>query len=238
VNASLGKRLFLWGLGGSLSVTALLAIGILLFAEFDELAGRILATTALLGLFSLLSLPAGVLLDQGRFRPLAWASLALNVVGFALTMLLVWQDDGGSDNEWKLLATVVAAAVATSQTAATTSRLRPGDPPSIRVLYPLSVFLVFAVAAMVALAAWNEIEDETYYRLLGASAVANLLVALLQPIVRRAAGLRAPPGAPAAQAAHRLVFTLDRVPSESAIAEAASALERAGARVERVERPD
>jgi hypothetical protein len=237
VDASLGKRLFLWGLGGSLSVTALLAIGILLFAEFDELAGRILATTALLGLFSLLSLPAGVLLDQGRFRPLAWASLALNVVGFALTMLLVWQD-GGSDNEWKVLATVVAAAVATSQTAATTSRLRPGDPPSIRVLYPLSVFLVFAVAAMVALAAWNEIEDETYYRLLGAGAVANLLVALLQPIVRRAAGVGAAPGSPEVRAAHRLVFTLDRVPPERAIAEAAQALERAGARVERVERPD
>ena len=113
MDASLGKRLFLWGLGGSLSVTALLAIGILLFAEFDELAGRILATTALLGLFSLLSLPAGVLLDQGRFAPLAWASLGLNAVGFFLAMLLLWQEDGGSDTEWKVLATAVPAAVAT-----------------------------------------------------------------------------------------------------------------------------
>ena len=37
---------------------------VLLFGEFDSTAGKILSTTALLALFSLVALPAGVLIDQ------------------------------------------------------------------------------------------------------------------------------------------------------------------------------
>jgi len=70
VDVSSGKRLALVALVASLSATALLAIGILLFAEFDDTSGRILATTALIGLFSLLTLPAGALLDRGEARML------------------------------------------------------------------------------------------------------------------------------------------------------------------------
>ncbi len=50
-----GRRLFLLVLVVSLTATALLAIGILLVAEFDDTTWRILGTTALIGLFSLLS---------------------------------------------------------------------------------------------------------------------------------------------------------------------------------------
>ena len=70
------KRAFLIALVASLSLTAAIAIATLLFAEFDDTAARILWTTALLSLASLLGVPAGVLLDQGRAQPLAWAVLA------------------------------------------------------------------------------------------------------------------------------------------------------------------
>jgi hypothetical protein len=59
----IGKRLFALVLVFALCTSALLAIGILLLGEFDETQARILVTT---GLFSLLALPGGVLLDQGR----------------------------------------------------------------------------------------------------------------------------------------------------------------------------
>jgi hypothetical protein len=69
VEISVGKRLFALALVVSLSASGLIAIGILVFGEFDDTSARILATTALTGLFSLLSLPAGVLIDRGRARP-------------------------------------------------------------------------------------------------------------------------------------------------------------------------
>ena len=105
-----GKRLFFLGLIASLSATAALAILIVLFAEFDETAGRVLATTALLALYSLFSLPAGVLLDQGHVRALAWTIVGLSASSFALSMVLVWGswEDGGDERLWKLLATVTA----------------------------------------------------------------------------------------------------------------------------------
>jgi hypothetical protein len=228
------KRLFFVTLVASLSLTAALAIGLLLFAEIGETTGRILATTGLLALFSLLTLPAGALFDRRLHTWLAWSVVALAAATFALALTVVWGDwdDGGSESLWKTLATLAAFTVAASQTAATTAFLRAADTPAIRILYALSVAFVLVLAGMVAVAAWNEVDDETFYRLLGALAVADVLVVILQPVVRRLAGVPAREG-PREQ---RLVFVLDRAPSADAVREARSALERSGARVERVER--
>ena len=66
--------------------TAALAVGILLFSDFDETAARILGTTAAISFFSLLALPGSVLLDRRASPVVAWASLALAAVGFALVL--------------------------------------------------------------------------------------------------------------------------------------------------------
>ena len=63
---SSGKRALLLAVAACLSVSALLAIGILLVGHFGETEVRILATTALLAGYGLLTLPATILLDQGR----------------------------------------------------------------------------------------------------------------------------------------------------------------------------
>ena len=60
------RRLLLSAVAAVLTLTALLAIGILLFGRFGETEGRILGTTIFLALFGLLSLPAAILLDQKR----------------------------------------------------------------------------------------------------------------------------------------------------------------------------
>jgi hypothetical protein len=228
------KRLFFFVLVGSLSLTAALAIGLLLFAEIDETTGRILATTGLLAVFGLLTLPAGALFDQRRHTWLAWLVVGLAAGTFALALALVWRnwDTDPAEWFWKTLATLAAFAVASSQAAATTAVLRAADMRAIRVLYGLSLLLVAALAAMVTAAVWLEVEDETFYRILGAAAVADVLVVVLQPILRRLAGV-APRDEPRAE---RLVFVLAGAPSPEAVEEARSALERGGARVERVER--
>jgi hypothetical protein len=233
VDITRAKRLFFVALIASLSATAGLAIIVLLFAELDETTGRILGTTALLSLFSLLGLPAGVLLDQGRFVWLAWTVIVLAGVAFALAMVLVWgpSDDDG-EAVWKALAVVAAFAGASSQAAATTSRLRPAEPLAVRVLYAVALGLGVLFALLVTTAALAEVDDENFYRGLGALAVADLLFVVLQPIARRAAGV----ARPGERRAHRLVFTLDREPPEEAIRAASEALRHAGVLVERVER--
>ena len=229
MDLSSGKRLALVALVVSLTTTALIAIGILLFAEFDETSWRILGTTAFIGLFSLLSLPAAVLLDLGRARLLAYATLATAAVGLVYSLVLLWAEVG-TDAASKAAVTIALAAGALAQTSGTTSRRRETDPSSVRGLYAGSVVGGFALAAMVSVAAWGDIGSSVYFRFLGALAVADLLVVLLQPAVRRMS-------APAGRAApSRLVLTLDRAPSEEAVRAAVTALEQHGVTVEAVDR--
>lgn len=220
---ALGRRLFLRTLVVSLSATAALAIGTLLFAEFDDTAGRILATTGLISVASLFSLPAGVLLDQGRATALAWATIALTASGFLVALVLVWSEN---DDLWKPVGILAVFAGASSQTAAATSRRRPGDGPAVVRLYVVSLVLSYGLALLLTIAMVEEIEGAGYYRFVGAVAVAAVLAALLQPIVRRMGGGAAKTGA-------ELVFSLDRVPSAEAVERAKQALAEYGPRVVR-----
>jgi hypothetical protein len=233
VELSVGKRLFALALVVSLSASGLLAILILLFGDFDDTSARILATTGLIGLFSLLSLPAGVLIDRRRSQSLAWILIGLAGVTFLLALALVW-GDSENDQAWKSAGTLALFTGACSQTAATTSRRRETDTTGVDVLYLASVVGAFLAATLSTLAIWQEIEGDSFYRGLGAVVVGDLLTVLLQPAVRRMAG----PSAPPAGRKSLLVFTLDRVPNQAAIDEATSVLQRHGARVEKVVRQD
>ncbi|MDQ3857723.1 MAG: hypothetical protein M3327_04630 [Actinomycetota bacterium] len=234
MDLSRAKRLFFVALIASLSATAVLAILFLLFAEFDETTGRILLTTLLISVFSLFALPGGVLLDQGRDGRLAWAVIVLSAVAFALGMVVTWGSwDDGNESVWKALATATAFAGASSQAAMTTSRRRAGDTQGVRILYLGSLVLAGLLALLISAAAWGEVDDESYYRALGAVAIADVLLVIVQSLARRLIG--APATVPA-KSRYRVVFELDRAPSEEAITAAANELGRAGARVERVER--
>jgi hypothetical protein len=221
---STAKRLFFLGLIASLVATAAIAIGVLLFSEFDETTARVLLTSAILALASLLALPAGVLLDQGRARALAWTTIALVALGFVVAMVLVWRDweDEGGEGLWKTLAVVATVAAAASQASATTGRRRHTDPPAVRKLYVAAIALSLAVALMVVVAVVAEVDDETFYRVLGALVVADLLFVILQSVARRLPGRT-----PAGDATIRVTGPAD------AIEAAARELEARGLEVER-----
>jgi MFS family permease len=223
VELSRGRRLFLWTLVASLVATGLLAIGTLLVAEFDGRAGRILGTTALLALASLLSLPAGVLLDRRRLVALAWATIGAAAAGFALAVVTIW----ARPDEWvsQLTWTVWLGAGAGAQACVVTGWARREDSRRLRALLVLSLALAAALAALVAVTIWEEPDSDLYFRALGAIAVAAVLTTLLQPILRR---VEAPAGRP-----RELVLELDREPSEEAVAAAVETLAQHGIRAER-----
>ena len=236
MDVSIGKRLFALVLVVALCTSALLAIGILLLGEFDETQARILVTTALIGFFSLLALPGGVLLDQGRQAALAWTLIVVCVFTFVVAMNLTW-GDVESDDSWRVAGSATAVAGAFSVAAAVTSRRRETDTQAIRVLYLLSLGSAALLALMILIAIWEEVDDDGFYRFLGAVAVLNLLLVLLQPVARRLGGTpSAAPAAPARKDMHDVTFRLRGTPSEAAIEEARQALERGGATVERVDR--
>jgi hypothetical protein len=236
VDITIGKRLFALVLVVALCASALLAIGILLLGEFDETQARILVTTGLIGFFSLLALPGGVLLDQGRHVTLAWTLIGLAAFSFVVAMNLTW-GDADSENLWRVAGSVTAVTGAFSQAATSMSRRRASDPPAVRTLYLLSLGAISLLALLILIAIWEEVDDEGFYRFLGAVAVLNLLLVLLQPVARRLGGTSPPAlSERPREDTQRLAFTLRGTPSDAAVAEARQALERGGARVERVDR--
>jgi hypothetical protein len=234
------KRAFLQLLIASLVATAALAIGFLLLADFDDRTWKVIGTTALLSGFSLLGLPGAALLDQGRAVALGWANLVLAGIGLAWSLYLVWSE---ADSGWKPLVFVIAFCGAAAQASGTTARMREDDSPTVHLLYVVGIAGAVILASLVSLAAWQEIEDGGFYRIVGALAVAELLVILLQPILRRTGG---GPTATSAVPVFEFSVTLAdgrEVPGDrpakdfaTAVASAISEVERSGSRVIRVER--
>jgi MFS family permease len=176
------RRILLSAVAAVLTLTALLAIAILLFGRFGDTEGRILGTTLFLALFGLLSLPAAVLLDQERHGRLAALVLTLAVAGFALATTGIWIGDPPTALG-KLTGTVIALGVASTQTAALAARRRETDPDSVRMLFVTSTVLGYALAAAVSVAVWAEAESQLLARLLGASVVLDVLLVSLQPVL-------------------------------------------------------
>lgn len=75
------RRGLLPAIAALLSVSAVLAVAILLLGDFGATEGRILATTAVLGGFGVLAVPGTLLADRGRARPLAVAVVAAATIG-------------------------------------------------------------------------------------------------------------------------------------------------------------
>lgn len=233
-----GRRILTLAVVTSLCATAAIAIGVLLFSEFHRTQGRILGTTALIALYGLLALPAGILFDQRRFERIARATVVLAVADFALALAGLWSNDA-PPALGKAIGTVGAFALAAAQTAGLASRRSPHDTRTVRRLFAASLTLALIAASMVATAAWAEISAGLFFRVLGALAVADVLTVALQPILARTA-------AAPTTAVHHLRLVVDtgaerdlqiEAPSfATAVERAIAVVEDEGETVERIER--
>jgi hypothetical protein len=184
-NVHSGKQGLLLSVAVLLSVSAAVAVGILLFGEFGDTEGRVLATTGLLAAYGLLALPPAMLLDRRRLPALAVVALALALAGVLLAVSAVW-NISPSDSHGKALGTVSAFLVASAQTSALALRRRERDRALVRRLFALSCVLAAVAAVMLTVTLWAELDSERYGRVLAAVVVLDLLAVALQPILSRA----------------------------------------------------
>jgi hypothetical protein len=178
------RRVVLLAVAALLTGAAALAIGILLFGDFDQTEGRILATTAALAGYSLLALPAAILRDRRRLPALAIAVLALAGAAAILAVVGIWAD-GLGETFGKALGTVNAWLIASVQIAALALRRTERDPRSVRRLLAASSSLVILLVTLLTVVIWAEIDSEAAGRVLGTLLVLNVLFVALQPVLAR-----------------------------------------------------
>jgi hypothetical protein len=184
----MSKRPLLIAALASLSATAAIAIGVLLFGDFGTTEGRILGTTLAVSLYSLLTMPGSILVERRIAVSLGWATIGLGVVAFLLAVAAIWELVGDEPG-WKLAGIATAWAAAGTQISALTSRRRGDDSAAVRSVYVAACALGAVLATLVTFAIAAEIEDaETFFRVLAALAVLNVFLLVLQPILRRLRG--------------------------------------------------
>lgn len=230
-----GRQMLLFAVAVLVSAAAALAIAILLFGHFGQTEGRILATTAILAGYGLLTLPAAVLRDQHRLTGLAAGVVTLAVTAAALSITGIWRDNA-PDALGQAIGTATVWLAASVQIASLASR-RAGQIPRLsRFLFAGSAVLAVVVASMFSALLWAELEGGAYIRTLGALVVLDVLLVVLQPILERARP---------ATGTHRLrvvvapaetiELTIDAPSLAAAAASAINKLERDGRRVLRIE---
>lgn len=100
------KRIFLYTLIGSVSISALLGIGVLLFGKFGEFEVRVMMTTLTVTLASILGLACGAFYESGRGRLLPAIGIVLSVAAALMTFLIIWDVADESEVYIKCTATV------------------------------------------------------------------------------------------------------------------------------------
>jgi hypothetical protein len=238
------RRILLVATVSALGLTALIAIVALLSGDFGDTQVRILATTGGFGIASLISMRGTALLDRGLFLPLAWSVIGLSGLAFVLEFALVWISDGEPESLWKSLVVVVAFAGALGEIAGMLARRRTSDPDSITLLAWAAGACALLLAFLVTTAVLDEVDDNSFYRFLGVVAVLNVLMLVLQPVVRRlghaAPVPAAPPTAPGGfvcvlQDGRRIRREMRGSDRADAVAASLRELERRGERVHAIE---
>jgi hypothetical protein len=184
-NSMTARRVLLIGVAVLLSLSALLAIGILVVGRFGSVETRILGSTALIAAFGLVALPAVMLFDKGRARVLAYVAAALPAVAAVLALAVTWSR---SDSEalGRSLGSATIVAFAFAQLAAMTARQTERDDSVVRGLFTASCGTGLLVAGVGVALLWVEPDGGRAARLFGALLVLDLLLVALQPLLARA----------------------------------------------------
>jgi hypothetical protein len=105
------KKLFLYLLIVSVSISALVGIGVIILGNFGDLETRVLLTALTVTGTSILGLACGAYLESGRGRILPFCGIGFALVSAVMWLYLVWHDTVHDDLFVKLLlsSTVLAA---------------------------------------------------------------------------------------------------------------------------------
>jgi hypothetical protein len=106
------KKLFLYTLIGSVSISAMVGIGVVLFGDFGSVEIRVLMTTLTVTIVSILGLACGAYLESGRGRRLPTAGITLSVIAGAMLMFIIW--DLLDDSELFIKSTLTAILLASA----------------------------------------------------------------------------------------------------------------------------
>lgn len=174
------KKVSLHTLIGSVTISALIGISVILLGNFGNTEVRTLLTSLVISAASLGGVSCGAALDARRARVIPLAGMGLGLLSAMLIIIGIWTDF--AEEYWKIAMTLTVFAVACSQMSLLLlARLEHPFVWAHRVGYAI----VFGLASFITVLIWGEIEEDPMMRLLGVLAILNGAISIVIPILHR-----------------------------------------------------
>ena len=169
----------------SLSISALIGIFVFLLGDFGETDFKLLMTTLTIGGYSLTGLCCSVLYEKRKFTSLALSGMAISVIGFLYTVLVIWEAiDLYNDLTWRVVAILIVLAASTAHSCLLL--LLKSKKTLVNSALSATIIFISIVALMLTILVLNELDvDDFYYRLLGIFAILDVLGTIVTPILNK-----------------------------------------------------
>jgi hypothetical protein len=177
------RKLALRALIGSIALSALTGIYVLVVGGDGQLEGRILVTALSISGVSILVMACGAALEQGKLGPLPLGGTAAAVIGFILLMVLIW--DLGDHRVWAqgAMTSIVLSAGAALACLLSLAALAP----RFRWVRALGFLSDVALAITLILLIWDLLDPESDVlgRVIGVQAILLGAATVAVPILHR-----------------------------------------------------
>jgi signal transduction histidine kinase len=178
------RRIFLYLLIGSVSLSALIGIGVLLLGDFGIIEVRVLMTTMVVTIVSVLGLACGAYIEVRGGKHVPFAGIAFSVIAGLMSFFLIWNvlDDEEIFIKSFLTATLLAAAcshISLLSLARLDQRFSWTRISAVVCIILLCSILLFIL--------WFEPEGESdlIYRLLGVLGILLASITVVTPVLHK-----------------------------------------------------
>ncbi len=175
------KKLALWFLISSVSISALLGIFVIISGNFGDFEGRVMLTTVTVSFASICALAAGALWEGRSARTLPGIAVALAVLAALLIIIGIWAKISDEDY-WKFCATVGVLAFASAQ-ACLISLARLG--PRFVWARTVTLLAIFFLAAQIIFVIHVDGRGEGIFKAIGTTAILVAALTIMMPIFHR-----------------------------------------------------
>jgi uncharacterized membrane protein YwaF len=171
-----------WIIVISFSLAAIAGILVLLGATLGETAYQVLATTSVVGGYSVLALCCAVLLGH-RLQSVGVAGVAVVTVSLAFSLGAIWMPDFWRwDGSWRGVVTGIVISIGTALVSLL-MLLADSEIRAVRVSLWITVGLVIALAVCILLPIWGMQTGDLYTRSVGILSILSALGAILSPVL-------------------------------------------------------
>jgi hypothetical protein len=177
------KKFFLYLLIGSVSVSAVIGIGVIILGNFGEFEGKIIGTTLVITGTSILGLACGANIESkgGKFLP--YSGIVFSIISAIILILMIWVTPANEEFYFKLAGSTALLAVVFSQLSLVTlAKLDDRFRWAMILLFVSATGLVLILLGII----WSDgTESELVGRVVGVLSIGVAALTIMIPIFHR-----------------------------------------------------